>query len=154
MTLKALIRLFKDLQIVAISGKNKKMNKKFQELIELTNSSDRVKLFEYTDKVPELMNISSAVVTKPGGLTITECLASNLPVIIINPIPGQEEENAEFLEQNNVGVWIKKGDSIARTLKNLSKHADNYSGMIESTKLLAKPNATEEICQILMNEIL
>ena len=152
--LKALIRLFKELQIVAISGKNKKMHKKFQELIEVTNSSDRVKLFEYTDKVPELMSIASAVVTKPGGLTITECLASNLPVIIINPIPGQEEENAEFLEKNNVGVWIKKGDSIARTLKNLSRQNDQYSGMIENTKHLAKPKATKEICKILMNEIL
>ena len=154
MVLKALIRLFKDLQIVAISGKNKKMNKKFKELIELTNSSNRVKLFEYTDKVPELMNISSAVITKAGGLTITECLASNLPIIIINPIPGQEEENAEFLEKNDVGVWIKKGDSIARTLKNLSRNPEKLSGMVENTKLLAKPKATEEICKILMNEIL
>ena len=152
--LKALIRLFKDLQIVAISGKNKKMNRKFQDLIELTNSSDRVKLFEYTDKVPELMNISSAVITKAGGLTITECLASNLPIIIINPIPGQEEENAEFLEKNNVGVWIKKGDSIARTLKNLSRNPEKLSIMIENSKLLAKPNATEEICKTLMDEIL
>lgn len=154
MVLKALIRLFKDLQIVAISGKNKKMNKKFQELIDLTNSENRVKLFEYTDKVPELMNISSAVITKAGGLTITECLASNLPIVIINPIPGQEEENAEFLEKNNVGVWIKKGDSIARTLKNLSRNQEKLSGMIENSKNLAKPKATEEICKILMNEIL
>ncbi|MBR3614539.1 MAG: UDP-N-acetylglucosamine 2-epimerase [Clostridia bacterium] len=154
MVLKALIRLFKDLQIVAISGKNKKMNKKFKELIEITDSNDRVRLFEYTDKVPELMHISSAVITKAGGLTITECLASNLPIIIINPIPGQEEENAEFLENNNVAVWIKKGDSIARTLKNLSRNPEKMQTMIQNTKLLAKPKATEKICTILMDEIL
>lgn len=154
MVLKALIRLFKDLQIVAISGKNKKMNKKFQELIELTNSSDRVKMFEYTNKVPELMNISSAVITKAGGLTITECLASNLPIIIINPIPGQEEENAEFLEQNDLAVWIKKGDSIARTLKNLSRNQEKLQTMIDNSKKFSKPKATEEICKILMEEIL
>ena len=154
MVLKALIRLFKDLQIIAISGKNKKMNKKFKELIEITDSNDRVRLFEYTDKVPELMHISSAVITKAGGLTITECLASNLPIIIINPIPGQEEENAEFLENNNVAVWIKKGDSIARTLKNLSRNPEKMQTMIQNTKLLAKPKATEKICTILMDEIL
>ena len=154
MVLKALIRLFKDLQIVAILGKNKKMNKKFKELIEITDSNDRVRLFEYTDKVPELMHISSAVITKAGGLTITECLASNLPIIIINPIPGQEEENAEFLENNNVAVWIKKGDSIARTLKNLSRNPEKMQTMIQNTKLLAKPKATEKICTILMDEIL
>ena len=154
MVLKALIRLFKNLQIVAISGKNKKMNKKFEELIEQTNSSDRVKLLEYTDKVPELMSISSAVITKAGGLTITECLASNLPIIIINPIPGQEEENAEFLEKNEVAIWIKKGDSIARTLKNLAKNPEKITSMIENTKHLAKPKAGENICKILMEEIL
>ena len=154
MVLKALIRLFKDLQIVAISGKNKKMKKKFEELIEITNSENRVKLLEYTDKVPELMNISSVVITKAGGLTITECLASNLPIIIINPIPGQEEENAEFLEKNEVAVWIKKGDSIARTLKNLSRNPEKIHSMIENTKYLAKPKASENICKILMEEIL
>ena len=154
MVLKALIRLFKDLQIVAISGRNKKMNKKFQELIELTESSDRVKLFEFTDKVPELMSISSAVITKAGGLTITECLASNLPIIIINPIPGQEEENAEFLEQNDLAVWIKKGDSIARTLKNLSRNPEKIQSMIENSKKFARPKSAEKICQILSKEIL
>lgn len=154
MVLKALIRLFRELQIVAISGKNKKMNKKFQELIEITNSSDRVKLFEYTDKVPELMSISSVVITKAGGLTITECLASNIPIVIINPIPGQEEENAEFLEKNDLAVWIKKGDSIARTLKNLSRNQEKLETMIENSKRFAKPKAAEKICKILMKEIL
>ena len=154
MVLKALIRLFKDLQIVAISGKNKKMNKKFQELIEITNSESRVKLFEYTDKVPELMSISSAVITKAGGLTITECLASHLPIVIINPIPGQEEENAEFLEQNDLAIWIKKGDSIARTLKNLSRNQEKLQAMVDNSKRFAKPKAAEKICKILMKEIL
>lgn len=154
MVLKVLIRLFKDLQIVAISGKNKKMNKKFQELIEITNSADRVRLLEYTNRVPELMHISSAVITKAGGLTITECLASNLPIIIINPIPGQEEENAEFLEKNGVAIWLKKGDSIARTLKGLSKNEAKLLEMKEKAKLLAKPHAAKKICKILIEEIL
>ncbi len=154
MMLKVLIRLFKDLQVVAISGKNRKMKKKFQELIDQTNSSDRVKLLEYTDKVPELMSISSAVITKAGGLTVTECLASNLPMIIINPIPGQEEENAEFLEKHGVALWIKKGDSIARTLKNLSRDPERLAQKVEKTKVLAKPNSAKKICKILMDEIL
>ena len=153
MVLKVLIRIFRELQVVAISGKNKRMNKKFKELIESTNSGDRVKLFEYTNKVPELMNISSAVITKAGGLTITECLASHLPIVIINPIPGQEEENADFLVDNGVAVWIKKGDSIARTLKNLSRNEEQLKAMQKQTKILAKPDAAKNICKILKEEI-
>ena len=81
------IRMFKDIQIIAISGKNKKMNKAFKDIVEKTNSESRVKILEFTDKVPELMSISDVVVTKAGGLTITESLVSGLPIIIINPIP-------------------------------------------------------------------
>ena len=153
MILKALIRLFKNLQIIAISGKNKKMKAKFQELVEITESSDRVKIIEYTNKVPELMSISSYVITKPGGLTVTECLASNLPIIIINPIPGQEEENAQFLVVNDVAIWIKKGDNIARALKNLSRNKEHFLLMKENTKKLSKPQATSDICKILLEEI-
>ena len=58
MVFKALIRLFKNLQVVAISGRNEKMKKKLNKLVESTNSQDRVKVLEYTNKVPELMSIS------------------------------------------------------------------------------------------------
>ncbi len=152
MTLKALIRLFKDIQIVAIAGKNRRMLRKFKKLIETTESSNRVKLLTFTDKVPELMHISDIVVTKPGGLTITESLVSSLPIIIINPIPGQEEENAEFLVNHGAAIWIKKNDNIARKLKTLSRNPEMVSLMIEKSKELAKPNSIEEICKILFNE--
>lgn len=153
MVLKALIRLFRDLQVVAIAGKNKRMKAKFEELVEITESSDRVKILEYTNKVPELMSISSYVITKPGGLTVTECLASNLPIVIINPIPGQEEENAQFLVENEVAIWIKKGDNVARALKNLSRNKEHFELMKENTKVLSKPQATAEICRIVLEEI-
>lgn len=153
MTLKAIIRLFKNTQVVAISGKNKKMNDKFKSLIDSTNSWDRVKLLEFSNKIPEIMSISDFVVTKPGGLTVTESLVSNLPIIIINPIPGQEEENAEFLEEHQAAIWIKKGDNIARALKNLYRNPDIFEKMAENTKKLAKPNSTQEICKILLENL-
>ena len=152
MTLKALIRMFKGLQVIAISGKNKKMNKKFKELVEKTKSSDRVKVLDYTNKVPELMNISMGVITKPGGLTVTESLVSGLPIVVINPIPGQEEENAEFLVNNNIAIWIKKGDNIARALKTLSRNPDQIKQMSENALSFAKPDATADICNTLINQ--
>ena len=151
MTLKALIRLYKNLQIVAISGRNPKMKKKFEDLVEKTNSSNRVRILEFSDKIPELMNISLGVITKPGGLTVTECLVSHLPILIINPIPGQEEENAEFLVNNKVAFWIKKSDNIARILKSISRHPEILDQMVENAKYLAKPFATSEICNTLIN---
>ena len=152
MMLKALIRLFSKLQVVAISGRNKKMNEKFQTLVQNTESEERIKIVEFTDKVPELMSVSKFVITKPGGLTITESLTSHLPIIIINPIPGQEEENAEFIETNGAGVWIKKHDNIARHLKNLYRHPELLTNMKKACENLAKPNSTQEICDFLLKK--
>ena len=150
MVFKALRRLFKNLQVVAISGRNEKMKKKLNKLVESTNSQDRVKVLEYTNKVPELMSISSYVITKPGGLTSTESLTSHLPMVIINPIPGQEEENAEFLVNSGAAIWIKKNDNIARVLKMLYRKPEKLISMKESTIALAKPDSTADICKTLM----
>ncbi|MBR3153267.1 MAG: glycosyltransferase [Clostridia bacterium] len=149
MILRALIRLFKNFQIIAISGKNAKMNHKFKEIVSLYHAEDRVVVLDYTNKVPELMSISNMVITKPGGLTITESLVSGLPIIIINPIPGQEEENAEFLVKNKVAVWLKKDDNVARFLKNLYRHPEIIDEMRNNIPNLAKPNSTADICRIL-----
>lgn len=150
MVLKALIRLFSKLQVVAVSGKNPKMKANLDKLVNNTNSEERVKVLEYTNKVPELMSIASYIITKPGGLTSTESLVSHLPMLIINPIPGQEEENAQFLVEKGVAVWIRKNDNVARILKNLYRNPDLLNLMRENTFALAKPDSTEEICRVLI----
>ena len=85
-----------------------------------------------------------------GGLTTTESLASNLPMIIINPIPGQEEENAKFLVENGIAKWIKKDDNVTEILKQLFSHPETLEIMKENTKKLAKLYSTKEICDILL----
>lgn len=74
--LKSIIENFPNLQIIAISGKNKKIKNNFDILVSQTNSDENVKVLQYTNKVPELMSVSDLVITKPGGLTTTESLAS------------------------------------------------------------------------------
>ena len=140
-----------DMQILAIAGKNEKMKLAFEKGVSNYNAKDRIIVFEYTTQVPEFMSISDLVVTKPGGLTTTESLASNLPMIIINPIPGQEEENAEFLENNGIAVWIKKDDDVIEILENLFSNPETLNKMKENTKKLAKLHSTQDICDILLN---
>lgn len=149
--LEATIRMFKDIQVVAISGKNKKMHKAFEDIVEKTNSEERVKVLEFTDKVPELMSISGIVVTKAGGLTVTESLVSGLPIVIINPIPGQEEQNAQFLVDSGCAIWIKKKEkNIPGILKNLYRNKENLNQMADCSRKLAKPYSTKNICEILL----
>lgn len=137
-------------QIVAIAGKNEKMKDEFEILVKEEKAEDKVFVLGFTNQVPELMSISDLVVTKPGGLTTTESLASGLPIIAINPIPGQEEENAQFLESAGVAVWIKKNDDYLTIIKNLLLDDKKLHEMKVNTKLLAKKNSTADICNIIL----
>jgi len=150
--LKTLIKSFPEFQIIAIAGKNEKMKNNFEELVKESHSSDTVKILPFTNKVPELMSASDLVITKPGGLTTTESLASGLPIIVINPIPGQETENAEFLEKNHVGIWLKKNDNIEEKLFNIFNNPETLQKMKINARLLAKRNSTSDICKILLKK--
>ena len=147
---KSFVECPENIQIVAISGKNQKMKEAFENLVESLNKKDSVKILEYTNQVPELMSISDLVVTKPGGLTTTESLASGLPIVVINPIPGQEEENATYLEENKVAIWLKKDDNVEAILKDLFSNPEKMQEMKIRARLLAKKNSTKDICKILL----
>lgn len=147
---KSFVECPENIQIVAISGKNQKMKEAFENLVESLNKKDSVKILEYTNHVPELMSISDLVVTKPGGLTTTESLASGLPIVVINPIPGQEEENASYLEKNKVAIWLKKDDNVEAILKDLFSNPEKMQEMKIRARLLAKKNSTKDICKILL----
>ena len=146
-----LVKDFNDIQIIAIAGKNEKMKLKFEKIVQENNKQDYVKILEYTNKVPELMAISNLVVSKPGGLTTSESLASNLPMIIINPIPGQEEENAEFLEEKGIGIWLRKSNSAYEIFKDLFSSPEKLEKMKKNTEILAKKHSTEDICKIILS---
>ncbi len=148
--LDSFIKKLTDFQIVAVAGKNEKMKEAFEELAKNNQAEDRVRVLGFTDKVPELMHISCLVVSKPGGLTTTETLASSLPMIIINPIPGQEEENAEFLESKGAGVWLKSTDNPDDIIDLVFKDENKLEQMKENAIKLAKKNSTKEICNILL----
>ena len=151
------------IQIIAIAGKNPKMKASFKEIVskysintttttttDTTDITNNVKILEFTNQVPELMSISDLVVTKPGGLTTSESLASHLPMLIINPIPGQEEENAEFLEDKGIAIWLRKNDDNKLIIENLLADNKKLNLMKENTKLLARPHSTETICKMIL----
>ena len=140
---------FNNIQVIAISGKNKKMYEEFNQIVKIANKTDFIKVFEFVNNVPELMAVSDVVITKPGGLTTTESLVSGLPMIIINPIPGQEEENAQFLEHSNVGIWLKKQMNITETISNFLSDNKKLKQMKENTKKISNRNSTKDICTIL-----
>lgn len=136
-----------DFQIVAVSGKNEKQKAKFESIAEICDK--KVVVLGYTNDVPALMNMCDFVISKPGGLTSTECLVMNKPMLIINPIPGQEEQNAIYFTNNGTAIRAYEGEPLSHQINTLVKNEIRVNQMKEMCKIIAKPNAATTISDII-----
>ena len=91
-TMQILDRMKEDLQILCVCGKNEKI---FNRLSRISFGKN-IKLFGFVDNIDIMMDAADCIVTKPGGLTTTECMQKRLPMILTDPIPGQERETPIF----------------------------------------------------------
>lgn len=139
-------------QIIIISGKNQKLYNDFQKTINNTYHKSQIKLIDFTTELPELLPITSFVITKPGGLTITECISTNVPIILINPIPGQEKENAQYIADNKMGIWIKASKPTSEYFQEIFNDTKLIEEIKENQKKYSHINSTKNICDILINE--
>ncbi len=104
-----LLNIDREFQIIIITGHNKCLYDKFNKIISSYEGNNiKFKLIEFTTEVSKYMSISDVIITKPGGLTTTEAIHSELPIIFFDAIPGQEEKNGEFILNNNIGLRISK----------------------------------------------
>ena len=139
-------------QIIIISGKNQKLYNDFQKTINNTYHKSQIKLIDFTTELPELLPITSFVITKPGGLTITECISTNVPIILINPIPGQEKENAQYIADNKMGIWVKENKPTSEYFQEIFNDTKLIEEIKENQKKYSHINSTKNICDILINE--
>ncbi|WP_034868154.1 MGDG synthase family glycosyltransferase [Clostridium lundense] len=148
-----LLELENDIQIIVITGNNKKL---YYELMKYQNISTETKktyIIGFTDKVNKYMQASDLLLTKPGGLTITEALICKTPIGIFSPIPGQEEKNAEFLIKHNLAIDLSHDKSIKGTMENLLSDPDNLLTLKENCGKFAKPFVGKDIYDIILKLI-
>ena len=132
-----------DLQLIAVTGRNEKQKMRFENIA--STSGKNITVLGYTNQVPELMAISDFVITKPGGLTSTECLAMCKPMVIINPIPGQEEQNANYFINNGTAIRTYKNEPIEHVLDIAMYNEKRVNQMIEMCKVIGKPNSSKTV---------
>jgi len=105
----------------------------------------------FVDYISTLMDASDCIVTKPGGLTTSESMAKNLPMVIVNPIPGQEQRNTEFLVNNGAAVCASGACPIDECLYALLTSERRLSAMKECVKELSKPDAARDVCAFVVD---
>lgn len=143
----SLVKCKKDLQVVVITGKNQSLKNKLEKC---SYEMDKcVKILSYSDRVADFMDASDFIITKPGGMTAAEALVKGLPMLIISPIPGQEERNAHFLLNNGAAVRILGHDNIDSLLHQVMDDPLRTMHMREMAGRLARPNAGRDIVRLL-----
>lgn len=146
-TMASLLDCDLDIQIIAVTGTNKKLKSQLEQKVK--NSSKKVLILSYTDRVNELMDISDLLITKPGGMTVSEALVKGLPIFIISPIPGQEEGNASFLIRSGVASKIDNTSQLIDVLAQVASDPVILNSMRESSKFLGKPHSAADIAALL-----
>lgn len=141
---KTLAEKCRDIQFIVITGKNSRLYTHLKKLVEELKAENNTKLLYFVDNVEDYMHISDVIVTKPGGLTVTESLACSLPLAIYNAFPGQEYDNAEFLTSQNAALILNKSNGADEIIA-LLNDKERLNKMKEKCKDLAISDSAEKI---------
>lgn len=146
---KYLAKLPLDMHLIIVCGINKQLYKRLMKI--RSRLKIHMILYKYVNNIEELMSISDLIVTKPGGLTVSESLAKGLPMVIVNPIPGQEAKNTEFLVRNKVAVKATDARDVARQAGDLVSSPAALRQMKHHISSIARPRAAFEIAERIIN---
>ena len=147
--IKHLDRLNLDFQIVSVCGRNEHAKKKVDAL----SLSRKIYNYGYVNNVDVMMDAADIIITKPGGLTSSEALAKGIPMILMNPIPGQEDRNAEFFLNNGIATLISETFPVDECLFDMLNNDWRLPLMETAVKNVAKPHAAKELGDFIIETV-
>jgi processive 1,2-diacylglycerol beta-glucosyltransferase len=136
---RALLAVDLPLDLVVVTGRNEKAKAQLQAVP--CPPGQRARVLGFTDQIDELMAVADLVVSKPGGLTTSETLARGAPMAIVNPIPGQESRNSDFLLENGAAIKINNIATLAHKVTSLLQDPKRLAGLKANARRLARPRA-------------
>ncbi|MFA5256356.1 MAG: glycosyltransferase [Candidatus Omnitrophota bacterium] len=138
-------RIPRELQTVVVCGHNEELVRKINSLKDEYKLN--MKVLGFIDNVYEYMDISDILISKSGGITVSESLAKEIPLVVISPILGQETGNSSFLVRNNAAVKVKRLDDLKTALEDLISDPIKLDKMKEAIKKIKKPYAAYDVAK-------
>lgn len=146
-----LSRCTAEIQVIVVCGHNQAV---YEQLSDMKDQFDYpIILFGFTDRVAELMSASDIMITKAGGISSTEAMDMNLPMILFASIPGQETWNEDMLTEAGAAVKASGIDDIPVIVDKLLLSEDAYKKMLQSISDIRKPNAAKDIVEKVLGDI-
>jgi processive 1,2-diacylglycerol beta-glucosyltransferase len=139
------------MHLVVLCGSNAKNCERLRAIAQARGRS--ATLLSFTDRVRDLMAASQVLVTKPGGMSCTESLASGLPQVLFNPIPGQEEDNAAAMVRYGAGVMVDKTDDILGETMKILTSENHRRRMQASARAAHRPHSARTAAELLLERM-
>ena len=133
-----------DFQILCVCGNNSENYEK----ISAGNYTHDVYPYGFVNNIDVMMDASDLIITKPGGLSVSESLAKHLPMILVEPIPGQETRNREFLLNSGLAVAVSRTLPIEEAVYRLNKNRNILNAMKQMTYHYAHPNSASDVADL------
>jgi processive 1,2-diacylglycerol beta-glucosyltransferase len=140
-----LLSIQQPLEIIVVTGKNADAKTELEQLA--VPQRHRSKIMGFTDKIHELMAVADVVMSKPGGLTTSETLASGAAMAIVNPIPGQESRNSDYLLENGAAIKINNTATMPIKLEELLADKSRLQSLKTNARRLARPMAAYDVAK-------
>jgi len=139
----------KDIQLLVVCGNNPKL---YKEISEFAKSSDMpIQVYEFVDNMDELMEVADVMVTKSGGLTSSEAMAKDLPMIITSAIPGQEARNCRYLIEAEAAIQAKNVRKAKEAILDLLNSDTKMAQLRQKIDQVKKPNSSYNIANFALN---
>lgn len=142
-------RLKKDIQILVITGANVALWSEMNEYAQ--HSKHKIFVWGYSHNIQEFMSVATFLISKPGALTISEALTRELPMILHDPIPGPEVDNAKFVSDNGAAIWVRHQDTLEAVVREVLSDATILPKLRNNAKVLKKPYASDNIADVIAN---
>ena len=135
-------KLHHPVQVLAVAGRNKRLRRELASLKHLQFT----RVLGFVTNMNEMMSVADLIVTKPGGLTSSEALAVGRPLLILNPIPGQETANSAFLLKHGAAVKVNRMKDLVRRI-DLLLGSPGLREMARAAKAIGRRGAARDICR-------
>ena len=136
-------------QAIAIAGRSPELKTRIEGVAKKVHYP--LKVVGFTTEVPRFMAASDLLVSKPGGLTSSEALAMGLPIMIVNPIPGQEANNTAYLTAMGAAIKLDFPQDINLVIDDLISKPEKLSCLRKAAVRISKPNASMDTAKLLLN---
>lgn len=128
-------------QTLVVTGRNEELRRE----LATQDHTHPTRVFGFASNMHELMSVSDLIITKPGGLTTSEVLAMGKPILIVNPIPGQEAANSDFLLERGAAAKVNRVEDLPYRLEQLFA-TRKLAEMARAAKRLGRPQAGRDVC--------